>query len=279
MDYARCLLDDEIYPALVFSQLPFSEREDKRQHLICPNDSCKGPAFYRRESTLGQAACFGARHVDGCNQAAGDSTRIPGGEGDEEDYRLNPGEVLKLDLGYGAHERVNIDVTEEGKLEGRHRASRYVGDGARATATKHQRLQPLLRTLINYPAYAEQDVQVIIPDRRGSTSARELFVPFERANEVDIPKFYALWGLIASARTDNKGTMWLNAGGAASVSFPMNADLQNSLQERLEVSADDLSEALAGCYLLVLGTLGRGGPKNKLFCSPATALHFAVIRA
>lgn len=277
MDIARCLLDGKIYQAHVFSQLLFDERETKRQELICPNDDCKGPAFFRRQARTGQAACFGARHVDGCNMAAAEPVRLQGAEGDEEDYFFNPGDRLEIDLGYGAHMRVNVEAAEGIDAEGHRRAARYVGDGARPNAVKRQRLQPLLRALILHPRYAEQDVFVGIPGRN-PVPARELFVPFERATDVTTGNFYALWGLIASARYVRE-TLWLNAGGKASVSFPMDGKLQITLQERLNVIQEDLAEELAGCYLLVLGTLARGGPKNKLHCAPESEAHIAVIRA
>jgi hypothetical protein len=277
MDIARCLLDGKIYEAHVFSQLPMGERETKRQELICPNDDCKGPAYFRREARSGQAACFGARHVDSCNMAAAEPVRLQGAEGDEEDYLFNPGDRLEIDLGYGAHVRVHVEAAEEADAEGRRRAARYVGDGARPNAVKRQRLQPLLRTLILHPRYAEQDVLVGIPGRN-PVPARELFVPFEGATDVPTGNFYALWGLIASARYAGD-TLWLNAGGKASVSFPMNGELQATLQERLDVNQEDLAEELAGCYLLVLGNLARGGPKDKLYCPPESEAHIAVIRA
>lgn len=276
MDIARCLIDGEIYQAHVFSQLPLGEREAKRQELICPNDDCKGPAFFRREARTGQAACFGARHVDGCNMAAAEPVRLQGAEGDEEDYLFNPGDRLEIYLGYGAHVRVNVEAADGEDAEGSRRAARYVGDGARPNAVKRQRLQPLLKALILHPRYAEQDVLVGIPGRN-PVPARELFVPFEKASDVPTGHFYALWGLIASAKYAGE-TLWLNAGGRASVSFPMNEVLQQTLRDRLNVSQEDLAEELAGCYLLVLGDLGRGGPKGKLYCSPVSEAHIAVIR-
>lgn len=277
MDIARCLVDDKIYEAHVFSRLPFGERETKRQELICPNDDCKGPAFFRREARTGQAACFGARHVDGCGMAAAEPLRLQGAEGGEEDLLFNPGDRLELDLGYGAHVRVNVEAAEGGDAESRRRAARYVGDGARLNAVKRQRLQPLLKALVLHPQYAEQDVLVGIPGR-DSVRARELFVPFERATDVPTGNFYALWGLIASARHAGN-TLWLNAGGQASVSFPMDEELQTTLLERLDVDQEELAEYLAGCYLLVLGKLYRGGVKGKLYCTPESEAHIAVIRA
>jgi len=278
VDIARCLLDGKIYQAHVFSQLPEVERETKRQELICPNDDCMGAAFFRREARTGQAACFGARHADDCDMAAADPVRLQGAEGDEEDYLFNPGDRLEIDLGYGAHVRVNVEAAEGGDGEGRRRAARHVGGGARINAVKRQRLQPLLRALVLHPRYAEQDVLVGIPDR-DPVPARELFVPFEEAGDVPTGHFYALWGLIANAKYAADDTLWLNAGGKASVSFPMNLELQATLQERLDVNEADLAEELAGCYLLVLGNLARGGPKNKLYSTPLSEMHIAVIRA
>ena len=276
MNIARCLQDGNIYEAHGFSQLPLEEREAKRQELICPNDDCKGPAFYRRESRSGQAACFGARHVDGCDMAAAEAAHMQGTGGEEENHLLNPGDRLEIDLGYGAHTRINIETTDESNIEGQRRSSRYLGDGDRQNAVKRQRLQPLLKTLVHYPEYANQKISVSIPDQK-PTPANELFVPFDKASEVPVGNFYALWGLIASARYAGE-TLWVNAGGAASVSFPMEKELQTTLQERLSVEQKDLVKELAGCHFLVLGTLSRGGLKSKLYCTPKSALHVAIIR-
>lgn len=277
MDIARCLLDGKIYEAHVFSQLPWEERETKRQELICPNDDCRGTAYFRREARTGQAACFGARHVDNCNMAAAEPTRLQGAEGNEENHLFNPGDRLEIDLAYGAYERVNVQAVEGGDAEGRRRAARYVGDGARPNAVRHQRLQPLLRTLILHPRYAEQDVLVGMPGRN-PLPARDFFVSFEEATNVPVGNFYALWGLIASARHVGS-TLWLNAGGRASISFPMDGALQSTLRERLNVNQEELAEELAGCYLLVLGEIRRGGPTDKIYCAPQSAAHIAVIRA
>ena len=59
----------------------------------------------------------------------------------------------------------------------------------------------------------------------------------------------------------------------------MDGELQTTLQERLNVDQEDLAEELAGCYLLVLGHLARGGVKDKLYCPPVNGAHIAVIRA
>ena len=62
---ARCTEDGRIYTAQEFSQFPVEELARKRKLLQCAE--CGGSAFFRHASSIGRAACFGARpHSYGC---------------------------------------------------------------------------------------------------------------------------------------------------------------------------------------------------------------------
>lgn len=273
---ARCLEDDVIYTALAFSQLPLAERERKRQRLVCANLDCQGPAFFRRESRSGQAACFGARpHEPGCNESATDPQRLLGGEGEEVDELFNPGDRIELDLNFGAHQRVNVVPVQGAEGQRGPRAPRFVGDGDRPNAVAHKRLHPLLRTLIRQPAFATSEVEIGIPSR-GVKTARNFFVAFDEARNKVSGNYYGFWGMVANAGLSN-GTLWVNAGGRGDISFPMDTDLQDWLCERLDVTSQDLLEELAGCYMLVLGVLAIS-QNGKVFCAPESSGHIAIIK-
>lgn len=273
---ARCLEDGVIYTALAFDQLPFHERERKRQQLVCANDDCQGPAFFRRESRSGQAACFGARpHVPGCIESAADPLRLRGADGDEVDELFNPGDRIEIDLNFGAHTRINVDPgANDGDARGP-RAQRFIGDGGRPNAVSHRRLHPLLRTLIRQPAFARSEVEISVP-RRGVRTAQNFFVSFEDARRQVVSRYYGFWGLVASAGFAN-GTLWVNAGGRSDISFPIDGELLDYICERLDCTQDEIPEEIPGCYMLVLGFLNVS-LNGKIFCAPESSGHIALIK-
>jgi hypothetical protein len=59
MKLALCTLDQEQYDAADFADNSSDWIAKHRLHLECI--ACQGPAFFRKASTSGQAACFGAR--------------------------------------------------------------------------------------------------------------------------------------------------------------------------------------------------------------------------
>jgi hypothetical protein len=69
MDAAKCGADGKQYYAKLFSEMSEADIAAKRQSLTCA--VFHAPAFFRKESTLGQPPCFGARpHGKDCQFAA-----------------------------------------------------------------------------------------------------------------------------------------------------------------------------------------------------------------
>ncbi|MDA8455274.1 hypothetical protein M4R22_10925 [Acidovorax sp. GBBC 3334] len=271
MDIARCLLNDQLYYALGFSQLPVGEIEEKRQHLVCP--VCDAAAFFRKAAASGQAACFGARpHVPGCNMAAPVALRIVDGAGNLEDRIYNPGHRIVVDLAFGAAAQVNVDAVGADVNGGGRGARRFVGDGPRPDADAHRRLRPLLRTLVEAPDFATSLVEIEVPGNDPTPAAR-FFLNFRDING-NHPGTRGFWGMTASAAYD-RGDLWINSGGRAAFSILLREPVAAQVLQRYRIA--DL-EDFAGAYVLAIGSqLSTGWGKS--FCIPESAEHVAIVFA
>src|SRR5689334_22085988 len=122
MDIVLCLVDGKTYSTKAFEELGDNVVLVYRRQLVCPE--CRGPAFYRKESTSGQAACFGARpHAANCDLAAVES-RQGGGLGPDKEERINYGERIEVDFNFGAHPVDHVNPDESTNPDGR--GGRYV---------------------------------------------------------------------------------------------------------------------------------------------------------
>lgn len=269
MDIARCTEDDQIYTAAVFSNFPLGELERMRQQLICAE--CTGPAFFRKASRNGRAACFGARpHHEGCGLAAQDSEQVIEGEGTDLDVLNNPAEKIVVDLAFGAqHREVHGDPDEGQGRAGR--APRYVGANPRPDARMHRRLSSLLRALIEAPQFSESN-QLLEIAGRPETRVCDFFIPLLNANPNMRGQFHGWWGLISDAQDGADGSLWLNGGGRSSISFCVSTDLRSEVLERFRL---DDNEQLAGAYLLVLADL-RVSQNGKIYCVIESPNHIAL---
>lgn len=270
MDTARCTEDGVSYYAHVFAALPVAELERKRRALVC--DVCGHEAYFRKASTRGQDACFGARpHAPGCSAAAPESGQVQAG-GDEQDILDNPGDTIVLDLDYGAHDIVNPGPDQPGGNAGG-RGGRYTGQGARPSARTRRRLRPILRNLIYSDQFRESSQTIEIPNR-GPFAIRDFFVHFgEIDRERHFNKFRGYWGMAVDVgAADDEGGIWLNSGSYRSFSILVSNEVKQDLLRRLRKTTQ---EQLAGCHVLVLGTLNRSIP-GKLWVRLEDVGHCAV---
>lgn len=257
MDDARCTLDNKIYQALRFSALPPSELYSKRRDLVC--HECNGPAFFRKASRSGQAACFGARpHKDGCTLAASEYEQNNIGPGDDQYILVNPGQRIVIDLNFGTQptDRHN-DPDEPNNVGGR--GGRFVGDGERPNAKMHRRLSTILRNLIKSEQFRTSRQVIEIVDV-GEFAVADFFVRFSAAAVMQNVKCRGYWGMIADARLDQKGVLWLNSGGRNDMSICVPEQFVPELYQRFRVSKE---EDLAEAYALVLGTLSNSQAGKK----------------
>ena len=269
MDIARCTEDGQIYTAATFTTLHPNDLERMRQQLTCPE--CSGPAFFRKASISGRAACFGARpHHDGCGLAAQDTEHVIEGEGTDLDVLNNPAERIVVDLAFGAPAReVHGDPNEGTGRAGR--APRYVGGNPRPDARMRRRLSSLLRTLIEAPHFARSNQRLEIAGQP-EIAVCDFFVPLTLVNQGMQGRVRGWWGLISDAKDGGDGSLWLNGGGRGMISFCIPYDLRTQVFDRFRL--EDI-EQLAGAYVLVIADL-RISQYGKMYCVIDSPNHIAI---
>ena len=258
MDAARCTLDDVVYQAFHFADLPTADLARMRRFLVCPE--CRGPAFFRKASRSGQAACFGARpHEEGCTLAASEYDQNHIGPGDDQDILENLGQRIVLDFNFGAPNDRHNDPGAIPNAGGR--GGRFVGGGARPDATMHRRLSTVLRNLMISEQFRTSR-QILEIGGVGEFTIADFFVQFGAVTPAYNDQYRGYWGMVVSARFD-QGTLWLNSGGRDDMSVCVPEQFVNELCDRFRISDE---EELAGTYALVIGPLrtSLGGKKYVL---------------
>lgn len=271
MDAARCTLDDVVYQAVRFATLSPADLSRKRRFLVCPE--CRGPAYFKKASRSGQAACFGARpHEDGCTLAAVEYEQNDIGPGDDQDILQNPGQRIVLDFNFGAqpNDRHN-DPDEPHNVGGR--GGRFVGNGARPDAVMHRRLSTILRNLMISDQFRTSR-QTIEVTGIGEFTVADFFVRFDSVAPIHDNQYRGYWGMVASAGFGKEGALWLNSGGCDDMSICVPQQLVSALHERFRTT--DGEESLAGVYALVLGSLRTS--KNMKKFVPVEDLGFITLR-
>ena len=269
MDVARCTLNGESYTVRQFEGLSEHHVAQLRRFLACP--VCAGPAFYRKESTSGQAACFGARpHAPGCSLAAAEP-RYRGGAGPDQVERINSGERIEIDFVYGAGPVTHVNPNEPANPQGR--GGRFVGGGrGPSNAVMHRRLSTLLKNLMHSDGFRNSDQLIAMP--AGEFRVRNFFVEFSDIDGSHEGAYRGYWGMISDAKGDGGGSLWLNSGGRDDVSIVIPNELVNVFAQRFNV--DDIEE-LAGAYALFLGELkiSQNG-KAYLACNDIQAISVSL---
>lgn len=264
MDLALCTDDGVTYEAVEFSHLPPVELAQKRRLLKCPE--CDGPAFFRKASRSGRAACFGARpHEDGCSLAAPEHDTQADGQGADQDALENPGERIVVDFNFGA---VQQPAHEEapGLPRNLNRRGRFISEGEQPDARTHRRLSTLLRTLLEVPQFSQSN-QILEIVGRDEITVRDFFIPLADVSEEHIGQYRGFWGMLSDARVAQNGTLWLNSGGRDDISFCLDLEQVEGIYERYGIEDE---EDIAGAYILVFGTL-QLSQNGKLYCPIANS--------
>lgn len=247
MDIARCIADGHNYNAHQFEQLDAGTLERYRRLLICPQ--CQAPAFFRKESRSGQAACFGARpHLDNCPLAAVETIR-GGARGDDQEERINVGDRIEIDFDFGAQDIVRPQP--DAPIEPGGAGGRYVVGSGRRTAVRRRRLSTILRNLMLSEQFANSDQLLALPE--GEFRVRDFFVRFDDATAERRGQYRGYWGMLSDAR-EWQESLWLNSGGRAGVSIAVDTSILQDFRNRFRVRDN---EDLAGAYVLIFGYLHR----------------------
>lgn len=254
MDIVLCLADGKKYSTQAFEALGDYIVSMYRRQLACPE--CRGPAFYRKESTSGQAACFGARpHAANCDLAAVESKQ-GGGLGPDKEERINSGERIEVDFNFGAHPVQHVHPDEP--IDPNGRGGRYSrGANGRARPAMHRRLSTLLKNLMHSHDFRDSDQIIALPE--GQFRVRDFFVEFSSASDVHLNQYRGYWGMVSDAGIAS-GSLWLNSGGREAISVVVDRDLGDVFTARFPCS--DLDD-FAGAYALVFGTLKVANNASK----------------
>lgn len=267
MDVALCTQDNVRYTVQTFESLGDAEVGRKRKFLACPE--CQGPAFYRKESTSGQAACFGARpHVPGCGLAAAEA-RHSGGVGPDQEERINTGERIEVDFDYGSQRVEHSDPAAPPDPQGR--GGRFVrGTGGTRRSVMHRRLSTLLKNLIHAPAFRESEQLIAMPE--GEFRVRDFFVNFGSIVDELADEYRGYWGMLSDARFGRDNELWLNTGGRDDISLVVDEEDVEEFETRFKVAS---TEDLAGAYILVFGRL-RNSARGKKYIAISDIGHCTV---
>lgn len=251
MDNARCLENSQIYSAHEFSRLSASQLARYRVKLQCVG--CGNPAFYRKGSTSGQGACFGARpHRPNCKYLVAEEVKDRISGVGSEAILENNGERIVVDLMFGStalrHQSVEAAAEPASARRGR-----FVGPEKRRAAMK-RRLSSLLDTLIVNPAFCNS-AQVLELKGHASIPVSEFFVPLLSVQQQHMGLYRGYWGVVVDAKlSPDSKVLWLNSGGKHDMSLCIPSSFVERLLERFRFSeVDDIN----GAYALVLGRSQR----------------------
>ncbi|GEK50942.1 hypothetical protein [Vreelandella venusta] len=247
MDTAYCTQDQTKYYVANFAQLSESEIGGKRRHLICVE--CGWPAYFKRAATSGQGACFGARpHATTCSLGTPQSKKGLGSD-EVQDILRNPMNHIRIDINYGAHEKINGDPTDIDKTNTR--GGRFTGEGPRGPSPMQRRLRPLLKALISSEQFRQSNVTVELP-RHTALPANQFFVNFDSVTESYANLFRGYWGLVFDTGMTSDGSLWLNTGKYDDLSILISPDKYESFKRKFDFQFD---RDLEGMHMLVFGKL------------------------
>jgi hypothetical protein len=270
MDTAHCLDDSKDYVASAFAGLPAADVARKRRSLICV--ACREGAYFRKRSTSGQGACFGARHANGC-----ELSKVEPPDNDDarsiEDYELTNDHSIIVDLVYGAASSDSSDNAKGPVAPGGSGRRHSLNGSARSETSMQRRLRTLLFNLIKSAAFRES-TQLVIAEDFERLPVAEFFVPFGQIDSNLSERRRGFWGVVTDARetSGESAAVWLNYGRSGDFSVLVSIDDKAEVLRRFRLH--DIEE-LSGADVLVLGLL-RMSKNGKLYVKASDASHITI---
>jgi hypothetical protein len=255
--------DKVTFSIFEFKKLPAQKIALYRHSLFCP--VCLQPAYFRRASTDGKQACFGARdHLPDCSElnshlrnASLDSLKEDRIENSaeantmtqqqdtakrekiaNEDHQLIE-ETVKAEQGFvidfsakiknkKANEAIKVsNDSSEHKKRAAEKENSNASIIKQPTSEIKQSLPKLLTSLLRGSSLATSDVWVHTSEKH-KWRAKNLFVKLAEAEVVEngSPRMY--WGTISHA---DKAMLWLNVQGNKQIAIPIKLFQANLLKK------------------------------------------------
>jgi hypothetical protein len=266
---ALCTLDKKQYDASDFSENDQEWIARHRLELSCI--ACDGPAFFRKASSSGQAACFGARpHAKGCQLATLPTEQAAHVEAVEKDVRTNPGRLFDLKL--SGPKKVNREATGTHPVLKAHdvMSAAYKKIGRKYETKSTIDAKECLINLVLSEQYRES-VQLIRAPYGRSMAIRHFFTKFEDATEA-VESVRGYWGTFFEPGS-TMGARWLNTGRSRQ---HMSVCLEpNTEAELLANYGLESVEQMTGSWALIVGEL-KLSKTGKLYVTPKNAKHVVL---
>ncbi len=277
MDFAKCTLDNKKYKICDFEKLDQSELDHKRRFLVC---KCGGPAFFRKASTSGQGACFGARpHKKDCDLSSLENENIGGVLTAEEKEFVNSGKEIVLDLQYGAIKNKHIVESEEDTEIGKNKGTSHSSINGKSNSMLQRRLSTLLRTLINEKDFFKDSKQKIHfkaknPYNAGNFFIHSDYITTDYVDKINFRSYRAVWSMISSVRYSKiDNSLWINTVGNDTISILIDNELKDIFIERFKVKE---LEYLSGKYVLSICKL-RKSKNDKIYSKVEDISYISVL--
>lgn len=266
MKIALCTTDQTEYEASTFAAKDVGWIDENRPHLQCI--VCASPAYFRKESKSGQAACFGARpHLDGCQLATESNEESERAAAIETFIKTNPGKHFVLRLGHPRPAMpktpvAGIPVRGSGKTAGA-----FVKWGKRQESSSTVGAKECLINLVVSDIYAKSTQTIALTKNSPDIAIKDFFVPFRGATTEFSDTMRGYWGSLTATHENDDGSAWLNTGRPWHMSVLLSRDVKEELLQVYQVH--DIVD-LAGCYALVIGRLTQSR-SGKWYVKPAKA--------
>lgn len=271
MQYARCVVDDQVWEAEKFAALPNDELEEKRRNLLCVE--CNEFAWFRKESTHGHPAHFCAHHSDDCDLRV-DYIIVddPLDDATIDEEQVDSGDTIIVRLDQEQGNDVEVAQVEPPANPGQGqggRTHRLIGQGRETL--QHFTLRRLLLRLVQSPKFRRSNTKVVFyrneEDILIQGLVRDIVTSFD---EID-PSLHdgetrLYWGPISSAKTTPDGKIWLNSSdNNNSTSIAIFEDIADQFLQVFNIL--DL-DSLMGAHVLTAGTchISKRTGKPTIWC-------------
>ena len=271
MQYARCTVDNKVWEASDFENLPEGQLDHKRRSLLCVE--CGEFAWFRKESSHGHPAHFCAHHNEDCGLRV-EYALIDGNRDDltDSDNIIGSNDAIIVQLDQERGDNVDVsEVKEPPALGGGEGGRRHVLKEKGVAFAQHFSLRKILLRLVQSPTFRDSNKQVAIYRNKDDVlirgAVRDVISSFANISpERHDDQTMLFWGPIASAGTTDDGKLWLNSSDrhqSVSVSiFP------NIVKYFLKVFKINDLEELAGSHVLVAGRcyISKSTGKPIIWC-------------
>jgi hypothetical protein len=272
LDKAYCTLNNTLYGAEEFSELPENLLLKYRKQLQCPD--CKQKAYFRIAHS-GMDAVFGANpHTPECGERRTDPNKIKAVLKPLEAYLAEGTRTLMLNLGGPSISDTIACETSSQLKQSTVKRSRPLSAGT-TQARNDWHLDDLLAALVRVPALAVSKQVVEATGVIESQSLSDLLVHTLTLTPRHHNATKGFWGTVVNVNAARNGALWLNSGHwgmGNKLDICIPPELVKTFEARYSIKR---MNDLRGAHVLIIGT--AIGPSVDFKVSLEDLNHIAVL--